>query len=170
MDDIIELNGRNYTVTTEYDDCMGAPWDEHDGHGIVSDWVTRDKYAGEWILSEDRHSKRFYDYAGTMKKAKAEGWGLGPGRIAALTAKLGRAPTKGEITAEAVRFDFEYLQGWANDEWHWAYVKVTGPDGEYDTCGGFSDEDDDGIMECAQDLAAQLDSAWQDKQTEEATL
>jgi hypothetical protein len=170
MNDTIELNGRTYTVTTEYDDCMGAPWEEHDGLGIVSDWVTRDKHAGEWILSSDHNSKRFYDYAGTMKKARAECWGLGPDRIAALTERTGRVPTKGEIVAEAVRFDFEYLRGWCDNSWYWVFVAVTGPDGERETVGGFDSEDDAGHAEYAADLAAQLDSAWQDKQTEEATL
>lgn len=89
MNDTIELNGRTYTVETEYDDFMGAPWDEHDGHGIVSDWESRDKHAGEYVLSSDRNSKRFYDYAGTMKKAKAEGWGLSASAHAAECRRLG---------------------------------------------------------------------------------
>jgi hypothetical protein len=151
---------------------MGAPWVEDEGHGIVSDWVTRDKHPGEWILSEDSASKQFYDYAKTMKKARKEGWGLSQDRISALTAKLGRTPSKGEIVADSVRSDFEYLKSWCDNDWHWTVLTVTGPDGEYDCLGGLTDkeEDESCVDECAQDVAARLHDAWQDKQTEEATL
>jgi hypothetical protein len=167
MQNTIELNSRTYRIDTPDDQDMGAPWNEHDGHGIVSDWVTRDKHAGEWLLSSDRHSKRFYDHAATMKKAKAEGWGLGADRLATLTAKLGRTPTKGEITAESVRFDFEYLSGWANDNWHWCGVVVTDITDDKDApidytfaLWGIGSEDDDFIEETAQDLAEQAYRAY----------
>ena len=168
MENII-LNGRTYMVSTEYDD-MGAPWERDDGHGIVADWTSRDKHAGEWVLVQDHNSKCFYDYAGTILKAKAEGWGLNDDRLTALAAKLGRAPSKGELTAEAVRLDYEYLRGWANDEWNWVYVTVKAPDGEYETLGGLESTDDEGIAECAQELVERLESTFQDRQTEEATL
>jgi hypothetical protein len=162
MTDTIQLNGRTYRIDVEPDQDMRAPWEEHDGHGIVSDWVTRDKHAGEWLLHSDRHSKRFYDFEATMKLAKADCWGLGDERLAALTAKLGRAPTKGEITAEAVRHDYEYLRGWCNDEWHWVGVCVTDitDDIHAETSyayalWGIGSEDDEYIKETAQDLAEQ---------------
>lgn len=162
MNDTIQLNGRTYRIDVEADSDTGAPWEESDGHGIVSDWVTRDKHAGEWLLNSDRHSKRFYDFAATMKKAKAEGWGLGADRLATLTAKLGRTPTKGEILAESVRLDYEYLQGWCNDQWHWCGVVVTditdNPSAPIDytfALWGIGSEDDEFIEETAQDLAEQ---------------
>jgi len=124
-DQTIEQNGRVYRVNLEHDSDMGAPWDEHDGHGPVSDWATRDKHPGELVLHSDRSSKRFYDFAGAMKIARADGWGVSAENIAAMTAKLGRAPARGEICHAAVMSDFEYLQSWCNDEWNWCGVIVT---------------------------------------------
>lgn len=170
MTDIITLNGRDYTVSTEYDDCMGAPWEEHDEHGIVSEWTTRAKRAGEWVLNSYRSSHRYYDVTATLEKARAEGWGLGDEARAELAAKLGRDPTSREITAEAVRRDFEYLRGWCNNEWCWVFVRVDAPDGDYKTLCGLQSDDAAYIAECAQELAEQLHAAWDDKQTEEATL
>jgi len=139
----IEHNGRNYTVEVNYDDAMGAPWLEHDGHGIVSEWTPSDKQPGEWVLAEDRRSKRFYDFAATMKLAKKEGWGLNDDALAKLEQKLGRKATKGEITAESVRRDFEFLRGWCNDDWHWVYVMVTDDEtGESDSLGGIESGDE----------------------------
>ena len=116
--------GMQFIVSVEHDGYHGAPWKEEDGHGPVSEWTSRDKKPGEWVLSSDRSSKRFYDASEATRIAKRDGWGIAPERIAELTAKLGRAPTKGEVTAEAVRRDFEYLWGWANDEWHYIGVCV----------------------------------------------
>jgi len=149
----IEHNGRNYTVEVNYDDGMGAPWLEEDGHGIVSDWTTRDKQPGEWVLPEDRRSKRFYDFAATMKLAKKEGWGLSDEALAKLEQKLGRKPTKGEITADSVWRDFEYLRGWCNDDWHWVYVMVTDVEtGESDSLGGIESLSDEFIQESIMDM------------------
>jgi hypothetical protein len=121
---------------------MGPPWKEHDGHGEVSEWTTRDKRPGERVLASDRSSHRYYDYAGAIKIAKRDGWGLSEDAIAALGKKLGRAPTKGDIAAASVESDFNHLRGWANDEWHWeGYVCEI--DGEHhDSCWGYDDDDD----------------------------
>ena len=35
-----------YTITIESDDMHGNPWEEHDGHGPVSEWTTRDRLPG----------------------------------------------------------------------------------------------------------------------------
>lgn len=167
--DNITINGREYSVSTHDDDCMGAPWEEHDGHGIVSDWTTRDKRSGELVLMSDRRSRRFYDVQETIKKASAEGWGLSNDQRAELAKKLGRNPTAREITAEAVQRDFEYLRGWCNDSWCWVYVRVDAPDGNYETLGGLQSNDEGYIAVCAHELAEQLENAYQDRQTEEAT-
>jgi len=167
MSDTIELNGRTYRVDIEADPDMGAPWEEHDGHGIVSDWTTRDKRAGELVLHvEQRYgangARRFYDLTATIRRATSEGWGLGPDRIATLASKFGRAPTKREIVAEAVRLDYEYLRGWCNDEWYWAGVRVTditddenAPTDYTYAVWGFDSNDDEGHAVAAQDLAEQ---------------
>lgn len=72
---------KTYVATIERDDSHGAPWEEEDGHGPVSDWTTRDKLPGELVLSEDRGSKRFYDFAAACKQARKEGWGFLPGEL-----------------------------------------------------------------------------------------
>lgn len=106
------------------DSDHGAPWEECDGHGPVSEWTRRAKRPGEWTLSSDRGSKRYYDFAEAVKIARKDGWGLCPKVLAKLTVGLGRPPTKGEIAVAAVERDFEILRGWANDEWHYVGVCV----------------------------------------------
>ena len=112
-------------IKTERDDDTGAPWENCDGHGTVSEWTTREKRAGERVLCSDGRSKRFYDYAEAIRTAKRDGWGLNPATLAELAAKLGRAPTKGEICAASVEHDFAFLQGWVNDSWEYLGVIVT---------------------------------------------
>lgn len=73
-----EHNGVAYVATIEHDDIHGAPWEEEDGHGDVSEWTTRDKLPGEMVLSEDGRSKRFYDFAGACRIARRDGWGFLP--------------------------------------------------------------------------------------------
>lgn len=116
--------GMQFIVSFEHDGNHGAPWEEQDGHGPVSEYTRRDKKPGEWVLSSDRSSKRFYDASEATRIAKRDGWGLGDEEKAKLATKLGRTATKGEVTAESVRRDFEYLRGWANDKWHYVGVCV----------------------------------------------
>lgn len=147
--DTIETDYKGYTIRVKvyHDPDMGPPWEEHDGHGIVSDWETRDKRPGERVLCSDRNSHRFYDFAATMKKAKEEGWGCGvhPGGE---TCKCGkRHKTHGECLACAVEQDFEHLRGWCNDDWHWVGYESEILDadgtlidtGEIDSCWGYDD-------------------------------
>lgn len=210
-----EYKGHTFRVTIEQDTDMGAPWDEHEGHGPVSDWTSRDKRPGEWLLGSDRHSKRYYDAQAAMQIAKRDGWGLNDEHKAELIERLsrskvvrrvkegekpayattslykyhpdqietvtipGRDPAKpltaGEIRAEAVRRDFEYLRGWANDEWTWQGVQVRLVDGddnelaEYSLWGIDGNDDeylfntveelmDNCIRQRQRDLQAQADS------------
>jgi len=110
----LELNGRTYSARWFYDTDMGAPWDEHDGHGPVSDWTRRDKKPGELVLSEDRGMRRFYDFQQAIAMAKAEGWNTEPYNW----------PTKGAQAQAAVMADFKHLQDWCNDRWHWCGIQV----------------------------------------------
>ncbi len=127
----ITVQGRDFAVMVEPDDGMRAPWEEHDGHGIVSEWTSRDKRAGERVLSQDRGSFRYYNVAATMRKARAEGWGSNqPGSVR-------------ERAAKAVEADFDYCQRWANGDWSWAVLIVAPliaddtPDPDnYDVLGG----------------------------------
>ena len=105
--DTFTHEGLQFIVSIEYDENHGAPWDEGDGHGPVSQWTGRNKKPGEWVLSKNRGLKRFYD------AARVE-----------LAEMLGRSPTNGDIRAEAVRRDFEHLRRWCNDQWHYVGVCV----------------------------------------------
>jgi len=102
-------------IVTERDDDTGAPWENCDGHGPVSEWTTRDKAAGERVLCSNHGRKRFYDYAAAIKLAKRDGWDAQPYKTG----------TKGEQAVRAVEHDFAFLQGWANDEWEYLGVIVT---------------------------------------------
>lgn len=123
--DRIDLGDGYYAIVEcPYDEDHGAPWDEIDGHGPVSDWTSRHKAPGEWVLCSDRHSKRYYDHAEAMRIAKRDGWGIADEEKAEIEACLGRNMTKGEIAAASVQKDFDYLYGWCDNQWHWIGVSV----------------------------------------------
>ncbi len=120
MDTIDEVTvdlERGYSAHIEIfqDDAMREPWIEHDGHGVISEWESRDKLPGERILCSDRGMHRFYDIQETIKIAKHDGWDAPP-------YKQG---TKGEQAARAVEADFRNLRAWCNDEWTWVVIHVT---------------------------------------------
>lgn len=145
-----EHEGVLLRVSCYFDPDMGPPWKEHDGHGDVSDWKSRDeKRPGERLLSGNGGSYRFYDWKGAIEQAKREGWGLDDAAKAALASKKGKpvsALTRGEIIEAAVQADFDYLAGWANNEWHWlGFTTEYSRDGDtwHDgnaSCWGFDDE------------------------------
>lgn len=164
MSDVITLNGCDYRVTTEPDCDLGAPWEEHDGHGVVSDWTRRDKKPGEVVIASDRGSHRFYDVAETMRLAKRDGWGLGAGDLAAFEARIGRKATRKMIVAEAVRRDCERMRQWCNDIWHWCGVIVSqlgedgGETGEHRSLWGIESDDYAYHDEVAHELAEEMES------------
>jgi hypothetical protein len=131
--------GAGYTAEVQfrYDTDHGAPWEDDDGRGIVSEWTTRDKLPGERVLCTDSHGrdKRFYDWAGTIAKAKADGWDAPPYKTG----------TKGETAARAVAADFEYLRSWCADEWCFVGVLVSlrynGAEVDSDACWGYETYD-----------------------------
>ena len=127
-----EHAGKTFLAEIYTDEDSRAPWDNSDCHGIVSEWETRSKRPGEWVLSEDRRARRFYDVPETMKKARADGWGLSEPALSKLCESLGRPATRGEIIAAAVRADFEFLRSWCNGEWQYVgvCVRALGDDGE----------------------------------------
>ena len=155
-------DGFTLTFTSEYDTDLGAPWEEEDGHGPVTDWVHREKRAGEILLCSDRGAKRFYDFAGAMAIAKRDGWGPSDEALAALTRKLGHAPTKGQLAEAAVLADFHHLEGWASGRWRYVGVIVTlrNPEGEEvdsESLWGVEDSGDY-YQEVAEELAEELES------------
>lgn len=104
-------------VSQFYDENAGAPWEEYDGHGVVSKWTSHDKRAGELILDKRHGQYLYYDLQETIKKARQEGWGIGREDNA--------GKTKGQIAYEAVMQDFKYLQAWCNREWWYCSVTAT---------------------------------------------
>lgn len=76
-DDTATATRGKFTLTARIvaDDDHGAPWDECDGHGPVSDWTSRDKLPGEIVLNDDRASKRFYDMQEACRIARRDQWG-----------------------------------------------------------------------------------------------
>lgn len=108
-----------FAVSVEHDDCAGAPWQEHDGHGPVSDWTRRDKRPGEIVLCKDsRGACRFYNFAQAVKIAKRECWDAAP-------YNTDKSQTKGQQAAKAAAADLKYLRAWCNDEWFYAAITVT---------------------------------------------
>ena len=112
----IEQNGKTYRVEFIADCTMGAPWEEHDGHGVVSDWERRNKKPGEVVIASARGAKRFYDVAETTRIAKRDGWGASDTDTSRLT--------PAQITALAVQRDMEHMRGWCNGDWDWCGVSV----------------------------------------------
>lgn len=158
----ITYSGLTFAVRTEDDTDHGAPWDECDGHGVVSQWTTRSKYPGELVLCEDRGQRRFYDFAASMRIAKRDGWGLSDEHKAEMAAKLGREATRGEIVAESVRLDYEYLRRWCNDQWRYVGVIVTLLDVEGEQTSrdaslwGIESDADDYLAEVSRELAQEV--------------
>lgn len=110
----IEHAGRAFMVKIYEDTDMGMPWDEHDGHGIVTDWERRPKMPGEMILCEDGRSRRFYDFAASCKRALADGWDCPP---------YGQG-TPRQRAARAAMNDFLRLRDFCQGGWHWCGIEV----------------------------------------------
>lgn len=73
--DLAAIDGFAFTATIQHDSDHGAPWENEDGHGEVTDWTTRAKLPGELVLCENGRSKRFYDFAGACAIAMRDCWG-----------------------------------------------------------------------------------------------
>ncbi len=142
--------GLSLLVECKFDDGMGAPWEENDGHGPVTGWERREKRPGEWILHTDRNSKMFYDFAGAMKLAVKDRWGISDEDKIKLAKKLFKPVaelTRGEVCVEAVTQDFDFLRRWCAGDWQWVYVLVTLRDADgnelgRESCCGIESEGD----------------------------
>ena len=149
----IECSGFTFSVEYHYDEYSGAPWDEADGHGPVSDWEWRGKKPGELILCENRGYKRFYDYAEACRIALRDGWGA-PGEI--------EGETERQKAARAAMSDFEFLRGWCNGDWHWVDIVVKMLDAEGEETGdeesvlGFDSSSDEYLRSEAERMAEDL--------------
>lgn len=147
--DTFTVDGRQFRLDILPDDCMGPPWKEHDGHGIVSEWTRRDPEEGERVLVGDRGSHRYYDINASIQLALKDGWDAPP-----------YGGTDNEKAVRAVERDFQHLQDWCNDDWSWVCLKVTlldGEDaGEFETLGGVESNAYEHISDEAHELAGQL--------------
>lgn len=102
-----KLPGGLYAIVKiEYDTDYSPPWENSDGHGVVSDREHREERNRRWVLCQDRWDYRYYDWRETMNIAKRDGWSR-----------------SGDIM-DAVRSDYEYLRAWCNDEWYYVGVVV----------------------------------------------
>ena len=161
----IEINGRTFTVELDPDDAIGSPWQEYDGCGIVSDWRHQDDTGhiptspGERVLWRASRGKDalVYDWASTIAKAKAEGWGLCDDERRKLADELGREPTAGEIRERAVQRDFDRMRAYCAGDWYYIVLTVTDPiSGLYECIGGIESDCDDYVNELAKELAEQI--------------
>lgn len=122
IDETIEVDGFTLTARIDSDSDMGPPWQEHDGHGPVSDWTNRNKRAGELELSRRGSggasglSCRFYDFAEACRIARRDGWGDPSLRLENETARA--------FAARMARDDFERMKAWCDDRWQWVGVIV----------------------------------------------
>lgn len=155
-----EMNGATYAAKLERDEDHGAPWDEECGHGDVTGRERREKAPGELILSEDRHAKRFYDFAGAVKRAKAEGWNAEPYYPPG-------EETKGQRAHKAALADYNRLRAWCNGDWCYVGV-IVAPirpccdevnDDEAQSLWGIESDAGEYLFEVAQDMAEEIASA-----------
>lgn len=151
IDDTIERDGFTLRARIEHDEHTGAPWEEHDGHGPVSDWTRRDKLPGELILCDDGRQKRFYDFAEACRIALRDGWNAAPYDVPEETPR--------QRAAKAARADYDRLRGWCEDQWNWCGVVVTASRAgvELGTASLWGIESDAGsyLVETANELAVE---------------
>lgn len=155
--------GLTFLVEHHHDEDMRAPWDEHDGHGIVTEWTRREKQPGELVLNSDGHQRRYYDFAASCRRALAEGWDAPPYRVG----------TPRQRAARAARADFERLRDWCADRWHWCGVVVVLLDDDGDeldraSLWGIESDADQCLAEVAAELADELAASAAEKATAKA--
>ena len=165
-------NGQDYRAVISYDDCLGAPWKEHDGHCDVREVSNNygaeygeSKRTGEYVFhrGDSRHSWAYVaDIPDCMRVAMRDGWGAPDDDVARFVAKHGRQPSKRETAYLAVTADLEFLRGWLADNWCWVDVEVYPVDsegeriGESEYLGGIDSLSGDYIRdEVAHELAEQ---------------
>jgi hypothetical protein len=142
-------NGRSFTARLEADDSSDAPWDNSDCTGIVRTVRVYGglrykgvKRPGERVLHSDGRTYWLYDWQATCKKAR-DVWGC--------------KDVHAQVTA-----DFKRLQGWLQDDWHYAGMIVSADDGETEpeSLWGIESDSGDFLTETAHELAAQHADAY----------
>ena len=164
--------GNKFKIELAYDYIVDKPWEWCAGHGEVSEWTTRDKKPGEVVLCIDGRSRLYYDMQGAVKLARREGWDTEPYNTG----------TKGEQARRAAQSDFENLRAWCDGKWWYAILRVVMLDDEGEELAGYDEylgSVEDGyskkfagyVMECAQELAQQIETRYlSDKSKEETNM
>lgn len=133
--------GITFTARTTRDQDHGAPWEESDNHGIVTDWISQSEQYDFPDLYQDRTkfyplgdperdgSRRFYDMQASIRKALKDHWGLSPAALQDLQNEweAGTVLTPEVQTHRAVVLDRDFLNSWCNDEWEYIGVIVMLP-------------------------------------------
>lgn len=126
----INVDGNEFTVEIHPDYCLGMPWAECDGYGVIE----KRQYCGyssrryinkaphEVILHAEGNTAWIYDIRATIEKAKREDWGI---------ANPPANWTRKQITAEAVKQDMAECRKWLSGDNFWTRVKIE--------CGDYSD-------------------------------
>lgn len=167
--DTFEYRGRTFKYHADPDEFMSAPWDEHDGHGVISEWTTREKSPGERILCEDHRSKRYYDVQATMVRARTDGWGCPHTEAHEVNGVRFVFPghtTPGKVASCAVEEDYRRMRGWCAGDWCWVSVRVELVEydddddevttDEGDSLSGIESDDDSYLVSVAYELADQI--------------
>lgn len=150
--EVIELpNGWTAEIEIQYDEDSGPPWENSDGHGVVTDWQSRDENLEGWELNSDRSSYRYYDWRATLPIAIRDGWDAPPYKTG----------TPREQAMRAIKLDYEYLRGWCNGDWCYVGLIVTLKDenGEVideDSCWGYDAESDEYLCSEARSWLAHM--------------
>lgn len=158
--DTIEVRGYEFKISIDVDHDFGAPWEERDCHGLVTDWLTRPKKPNEIILSRENSRSggpcRFYDLQASVERALNDKWGLAPEELARFTEELGQPPTERQIAARAVHNDIEYLSSWCRDEWSYLYIEVKCTANEMTSTAGAVDSYRAGHLAVIHEMVEQL--------------
>ncbi|MGO1069470.1 hypothetical protein [Lysobacter sp. CA199] len=119
--DTLERHGLIFKIEHHPDHDADAPWETCDLLGAVTSWECRNHYRGgkrpgERILNKSERCNRdgyyrFYDFAGAVAKARAEG-------------------LSGPQAAESAEREFQWLRAWCDDQWSYIGVEVTLLDAE----------------------------------------
>ncbi len=155
-----EHEGVKFRVTFPADEDSGAPWENEDGHGPVSEWKRHPfghgtkppKAPGERILVWESGSYRTYDFQEALKIARRDGWDAPP---------YGTG-TKRQQALRAVEADFKRLEDWCNDRWQYVGVVVELLDADGDAMGeteslwGIESDCSEYLEETAHELAGEI--------------
>jgi hypothetical protein len=148
--ELFEYKGRTFHFYTNPDQSMGPPWEQEDGHGVITEWsADNEKRESLHVLNDRGGPAYFYDIEATLEVAKRDGWGPG-------------------TPEEAVQADYERMRGWCWDEWSYVGVIVMlikydddATDGWFDTrhtasLWGIESDSEDYHTEVAYELADQI--------------